>query len=55
MKTQKEQIEFGLATAEQFKPKSAIRGSNIVEYRLLRPLVELDGFSDGAVLADEAL
>lgn len=47
-KAQKEQIEFGLATADDFKPKNNVLGGNIYEYRLIKPLLTGD-FTEGVM------
>lgn len=49
---QKEQIELGIKTLDDFKPKGNIYGDRIDEFRLLEP--KLDGdFADGLVDADD--
>ena len=49
---QKEQIELGLKTLDDFKPKGAIMGDRINEYRLFDPKLTGD-FADGLVDTEE--
>lgn len=46
---QKEQIMFGQATLEDFKPRGAFGGNNIVEYRITKPNLKMKGFTEGVV------
>ena len=49
---QKEQIELGIKTLDDFKPKGNIYGDRIDEFRLFDP--KLDGdFADGLLDADD--
>lgn len=51
---QKEQIELGIKTLDDFKPKGSIYGDKVDEFRLFDP--KLDGdFADGLVDADDSL
>ena len=45
---QKEQIELGIRTLDDFKPKGAILGGRVNEYRLFDPKLTGD-FADGLV------
>ena len=47
-KAQKEQIELGIRTLDDFKPKGAILGERVNEYRLFDPKLTGD-FADGLV------
>ena len=47
-KAQKEQIELGIRTLDDFKPKGAILGGRVNEYRLFDPKLTGD-FADGLV------
>ena len=49
---QKEQIELGIKTLDDFKPKGNIYGDRIDEFRLFDPKLEGD-FADGLLKADE--
>ena len=49
-KEQKQAIELGFNTFEDFKPKNLIYGSNIVEYRVVKPILK-EEYSSGAVVA----
>ena len=46
---QKEQILFGQASLEDFKPRGTFGGNNIVEYRIIKPNLKIKGFADGIV------
>jgi len=47
-KEQKEAVEFGLSTVDNFKPRSNALGGNIFEYRLIKPLLS-GAFSEGVM------
>ena len=47
-KAQKEQIELGIRTLDDFKPKGAILGGRVNEYRLFDPKLTGD-FAEGLV------
>lgn len=47
-KAQKEQIEFGLATIDDFKPRGNILGDNVFEYKLAKPVLK-GNFVDGVI------
>ena len=49
-KEQKQAIALGFNTFEDFKPKNLIYGSNIVEYRVVKPVLK-EEYSSGAVVA----
>lgn len=49
---QKEQIELGIKTLDDFKPKGNIYGDRIDEFRLLEPKLEGD-FADGLLDAED--
>lgn len=49
---QKEQVELGIKTLDDFKPRGAVFGNNINEYRLFDPYLKGD-FEDGILEADE--
>lgn len=51
---QKEQIELGLKKLEDFKPRGAILGERVNEYRLFDPKLVGD-FADGLVELDETM
>ena len=47
-KAQREQLELGIRTLDDFKPKGAILGGRVNEYRLFDPKLTGD-FADGLV------
>lgn len=51
---QKEQIELGLKTLDDFKPKGTIVGDRVNEYRLFDPKLTGD-FSDGLLECDDTM
>lgn len=54
--TQKDQIDLGIRTLEDFKPKGSIRGPRMQEIRLLEPICEneyADGLVDSEMKPDE--
>ena len=51
---QKKQIEFGVRTLDDFKPKGNIYGSVIKEVRLFEPILQ-SGFENGILTCDETI
>lgn len=51
---QKMQIEFGVRTLEDFKPKGNIYGSVVREVRLFEPILQ-SGFENGILTCDETI
>ena len=39
-KAQKRQVELGISTVDEFKPKGSIYGTKIVEHRLIKPIAD---------------
>jgi len=52
-KAQKEQVELGIKTVDDFKPRGQIYGDKINEYRLFDPILKDfgkdDNFTDGII------
>jgi len=51
-KAQKEQVELGIKTVDDFKPRNPILSGNVNEYRLFDPILKEfgdDNFSDGLI------
>jgi hypothetical protein len=46
---QKEQVELGIKTVNDFKPRGNIYGDKVYEYRLYDPDLTITGFADGLV------
>lgn len=51
---QKEQVELGLKTLEDFKPRGTIVGDKVNEYRLFDPRL-MNGFEDGLVELEDSM
>ena len=51
---QKRQIEFGVRTLDDFRPKGNIYGSVIKEVRLFEPILQ-SGFENGILTCDETI